>query len=184
MTDVEWGNIFKRRAKESGVVDILQAIPVFEGLSGRDLAAVDRILHRRRFAAAEVIFHQGDAGVGMYIIQSGTVSVRIEPEGQQLAELRDGEFFGEIALLTEFARSASAVAVTPCQLLFLAQTDLFGLLRRQPKVGTRVLIQVAEMIGRRLIASNEVLRRLRGELAAAHAENERLRSSAAPKAEG
>ena len=182
MTDVEWGNIFKRPAQEGGVVDILKGIPVFEGLSRRELAAVDRILHRRRFAAAEVIFHQGDAGVGMYIIQSGTVSVRIEPEGQQLAELRDGEFFGEIALLTEYPRSASAVAVTACQLLFLAQTDLFGLLRRNPQCGTRVLIQVAEMIGRRLIASNEVLRKLRGELAAARGENERPGSAAAPKA--
>jgi CRP/FNR family transcriptional regulator, cyclic AMP receptor protein len=184
MTDVVWGNIFKRRARESGVVDILQKIPVFEGLSRSDLVAVDRILHRRRFAAKEVIFHQDDAGVGMYIIQSGTVSIGMEPEGQQLVELRDGEFFGEIALLTEFPRSASAVAVTPCQLLFLSQTDLFDLLRRKPECGTRVLVQVAEIIGKRLVASNEVLRRLRGDLAAARAENERLRSSAAPKAEG
>jgi CRP-like cAMP-binding protein len=184
MTDVVWGNIFKRRAEESGVVDILQAIPVFEGLSRADLVAVDRILHRRRLAAEEFIFHQGDAGVGMYIIQSGTVSIRIEPEGQQLAELRDGEFFGEIALLTEFPRSASAVAVTPCRLLFLSQTDLFGLVRRNPKCGTKILMQVAEMLGRRLMASNEVLRRLRGELAAARGENERLRSPAAPAAEG
>jgi len=184
MTDVLWGNIFKPGASERGVVDILQAIPVFEGLSRRDLAAVDRTLHRRRFAAQEVIFHQGDAGVGMYVIQSGTVSIRIEPEGQQLAELRDGEFFGEIALLTEYPRSASAVAVTPCQALFLSQSDLFGLIRRNPKCGTKVLIQVAEIIGRRLIASNDVLRKLRGELAAARAENERLRPSAAPKAGG
>jgi len=184
MTDVVWGNIFKGRAGEGGVIDILRKIPVFEGLSGRDLAAIDRMLHRRRFAADEVIFHQGDAGVGMYIIESGTVSTRLEPDGQQLAELRDGEFFGEIALLTEFPRSASAVAVTPCRLLFLSQTDLFGLLRRNPKCGTKVLMQVAEMMGRRLIASNEVLRKLRGELVAARRENERLRSSAEPEAKG
>ena len=174
MVDTVWSNIFNPRRQDNGILGILRGIPIFEGLSHRHLVAIERILHRREYAADEVIFHQDDAGVGMYIIETGTVS--IHASGQQLAELHDGEFFGEIGLLTEFPRSATAQAVTSSKLLFLSQTDLFGLLERQPKCGTKVVVQVAEIIGRRLMATNEVLHKLRAELVSTRKELEGLRA--------
>ena len=78
--------------------------------------------------------------------------------------------------------TATALAVAPCTLFFLSQADLFELLKREPSCGTRIVFQVAEIIGRRLIASNTVLQKLRGELLAARKELETLKQESEPEA--
>ncbi|MBF0558401.1 MAG: cyclic nucleotide-binding domain-containing protein [Nitrospirae bacterium] len=68
--DTLWGNIFgKQREERDEIISILKNIPVFEELSNRDLARVERILHRRSYQEGEVIFDQGDPGFGMYIVE-------------------------------------------------------------------------------------------------------------------
>ena len=77
--------------------------------------AIESILHEREYQTDEVIFRQDEPGMGMYIIASGTVTIISEPSSMQWSELGEGEFFGEIALLDEHPRSASAIAKTPVQ---------------------------------------------------------------------
>lgn len=159
--DSFWGNIFKSREKrEEEITAVLKKIPIFEELNPREVSSIERILHRRTYRPGEVIFHQGDAGVGMYIIERGTVEIILEPVNQVVAEIRDGEFFGELALLDESPRSATARAKTECRMLGFFQSDLFGLIERDPRLGVKIVLRLASIIGDRLKHSNQQMQQL------------------------
>lgn len=150
-----WGNIFNSAQKEERVRNILKKIPVFEDLNNRDLAAVERILHRREYNTDETIFLQGDPGMGMYIIESGNVSIVGGAARNVFAELKDGEFFGELALLDESPRTATAVAKTPCKILCFLQPDMLDMIERNPRLGVKILLTLSRTIGERLKKCNE-----------------------------
>lgn len=162
--DSLWGNIFSGRQKEEGIRGILKKVPIFDGLKDRDLAAIERIMHRREYEPGEVVFFQGEPGLGMYIIGSGSVEIVFGPLQHSLAELHDGEFFGELALLDDSPRAAAAIVRTPCRMLCFLQPDLFDLIDRNPGLGGRILLRLARTIGERLKRSNEEVRMLREEL--------------------
>lgn len=179
--DSFWSNVFKGKGKSNeGVLGILKKIPIFKDLSRRELAAVERILHRREYKPNEVIFYQEESGVGMYIIESGTVTVTFEPTDQVLAELRDGEFFGEMALLTESPRSATARAKTYCTLLFFSQADLLGLMEQEVKCGKNIVMELAHILGERLRLANEQNQSLQREV---HTLKEKLNALEFPSPE-
>ncbi len=145
-----WSSLLNRDASDPEDT-LLGAIPLFEDLTPREIDAVQRLLHRRDYVAGESVFVQGEPGLGMYIIARGAVSIQSEPSGRELVELSDGDFFGEIALLNEVIRTATARAKTDCTLLSLFQPDLLGLLERNPRLGVKVLLALARLIGIRLV---------------------------------
>ncbi len=161
--DSFWGNIFKREDQQDTYA-LLKKVPIFEKMSRRELDAVERIMYRREYRSGDVIFRQGEPGVGMYVVQHGTVSIVFEPSGEVLAELRDGDFFGEIALLNETPRSATAQARTDCTLWGLFQPELLDLLGRDPRLGVKLLLPLAQIAGQRLIRTDVHLQALREEL--------------------
>lgn len=154
-----WSNIFTPSDEDDSTLALLASVPVFGELSGKELKAVERILYRRTYTARETIFSQGDPGVGMYIIAEGEVEIRAEPEGKVLTMLSEGAFFGEIALLNDDPRSATAVAASPCVLWGFYQPELIDLLERKPRLGVKILFSVAQITGKRLVAVDEELRR-------------------------
>jgi len=154
-----WGNIFKRQKRE-GVRDILKKVPVFEGLSNNDISHIERILHYREYKPEEVIFSQGTPGFGMYIIEDGSVSIVSEPSMEIIAELQSGDFFGELALLDDSPRSATAIAKTSCRMLCFFQSDLLDLISRKPQIGVKILLCLARTIGERLKRANEEIHAL------------------------
>ena len=159
-------------ASSSSEDDLVGRIPLFEDLTGRERDAVRRLLHRREYVAGESIFVQGEPGLGMYIIVRGAVSIQSEPSGRELVELADGDFFGEIALLNEVIRTATARAKTDCTLLSLFQPDLLSLLERNPRLGVKVLLALARLVGLRLVEVSD-------EVESLNRECEELRSAVA-----
>ncbi len=160
-----WANIFKKNHQgEESIISILKKIPIFSELTRKELESIQHILHQRTYRKGEVIFRQGDAGVGMYIIEKGTVLIKLEPYGQIVAELHDGEFFGELALLDDSPRSASAIAGTDCKMLGFFQPDLFGLIERNPRLGVKIVLKLAQIIGERLKAANRENQEIRKKL--------------------
>jgi CRP-like cAMP-binding protein len=160
MTDSFWSNIFGSRVGEPELRERLRRVPVFSSLNARQLAGIERILHHRQYSTGEAVFKQGDPGVGMYVVMSGTVEIVYEPTGRVLAELSTGDFFGEIALLTERPRSATARARSDCSLLGFFHVDLLNLLESNPRAGVVVLRALAEIAGARLIRADERIRDL------------------------
>lgn len=156
-----WQNIFKFHQKEKDEIDnILLHIPVFQDLHTRELNVIKRILHQREYRNNEMIFKEGDVGLGMYIIVKGAVEIICGPESRMLAELDEGDFFGELALLQDDPRTATAVTKTPCTLLCFFKPELLDIISRNPKIGNKVLFRLAWTIGERLKSTNEQLNEL------------------------
>ncbi|MCK4911059.1 MAG: cyclic nucleotide-binding domain-containing protein [Thermodesulfovibrionales bacterium] len=154
--DSIWSYIFKtKEQEEEATLTVLRRLPIFKDLSKREVASIERILHRRSYATGEDIFTQGVPGAGMYIILSGEVSILLEPGNRELTLLKEGEFFGEMALLDESPRSATARAKSPCIVLGFFQSDLFSLLERSPKLGSKIILRLARIVSDRLKHSNE-----------------------------
>jgi CRP/FNR family transcriptional regulator, cyclic AMP receptor protein len=169
-----WSNLFKPTSFEQETRALLKRTPIFVALSKRELDSIERIMYRRDYVTGEQIFHQGDPGIGMYIIQHGVVSIVQMPDNHVLAELTVGDFFGEIALLNETPRSASAIALTECTLLGLCQPDLLGLFKRNSKLGVKVLIPLSQITGRRLVEIDQELLAMHHQIAKLEDENTRL----------
>lgn len=166
--DSLWGNIFKNESSnEESIFSMLSRVPIFAELKQRELKEIERIAHRRRFKADEIIFWEGEPGVGMYIIQKGSVLIfKDKKDGgrEKLALLKSGEFFGELALLDESPRSATAIAQEETEIIGIFRPDLFGLLQRKPRLGVKLALKLASMIGERLRKTNEDLRNLKNQL--------------------
>jgi CRP-like cAMP-binding protein len=159
-----WGNgIFKKKKKESDIFTILKQVPIFSDLTPKELAEIEKIVHRRRYKKNETIIHTGDPGLGMYIIVNGSVEIAEEDEKagkRTLAKISDGSFFGDTALLDEDPRSASATALVDSDILGFFRPDFLDLIYRKPKLGIKVLLALARVIGERLRHTNELLTKI------------------------
>jgi CRP/FNR family cyclic AMP-dependent transcriptional regulator len=168
-----WGNIFKSRRKQIDQIDdILMKIPIFQDLDQGELRKIKHILHQRGYKKDEVIFNEGDVGLGMYIIIGGCVQIVCGPQSHILAELSEGDFFGELSLLDDSPRSASAITKTPCKILCFFKPELLDLIDRSPKLGSRILFKLAWTISERLKSTNEQLAALSCSIQENHKENQ------------
>ena len=163
-TDPEWGNVLRRKeTTEESIPSILKSLPMFETLTAPELVKVERIVHRRRFAAGEVIIRARSPRSGMYIVKSGSVDV-VRPMGngifQKVGRLDVGDLLGEFAILDDSPRSTSIVAAEPSELLGLFKPDLMELVETDPRLGLKIVLRVAEMMTRRLRQDIELLRGL------------------------
>lgn len=158
--DSVWGNIFKKMRPLG--CEPLATVPIFAGLGRKDLNKLSRIAHRRTYAPQEVIFKENEPGVAMYIIERGSVNVvekTLDGAESLLAHLEAGEFFGELSMLDGCPRSASAVAVEDSDVIGFCWSELHQLIRRNPALGVKVLLELARTMGLRLRHTNQLLKR-------------------------
>jgi voltage-gated potassium channel len=121
--------------------NIVAKVPFFTTIGAATIAEVARLLRPRDYPAGAVIMRRGEPGNCMYFIASGEVEVEVEPSPEPL-RLAAGEFFGEIALLTGAARTATVIATQPCTLLRLDIVDFRELMGRQPDLA-RIIYDAA-----------------------------------------
>ena len=150
---------FLLKKGENEIIEKLKSIPVFEGIPDRGLDIIRSMCHTRIFKEGDHIFHLGDPGVGMYIILEGHVEIYTKEDGlpARLTILQTGDFFGELALLEDLPRTASARALSYTRTVGFFRPDLIGLLARKPRLINKILLNLSKLIGRRLIRTNELL---------------------------
>lgn len=157
--DSVWGNLFKRR--DLHIREYLMNVPIFNGLSSRELARLERYVVTRKFMQNEYIFRQSEPGAGMYIITSGSVGIRLEHHDgcfQNLVTLSEKDFFGEMALLDESPRSAAALAETEkVTLLSFFRGDLLKVRGDYPDLACKILWNIGIVLSERLRVNNELL---------------------------
>jgi phosphoenolpyruvate synthase/pyruvate phosphate dikinase len=98
------------RARPGGPAEVIEQVPLFTGLSERDVTQIAGMFKERTFSAGETIIKEGVGAAAFFVIESGEVTVSIR--GKQIQTLRRGDYFGEIALIDEGARSATVTAST------------------------------------------------------------------------
>jgi len=148
----------KIRGKEGNIIPVLRTVPLFEGLPFRDLKKIELIVHERTFIPNEIIFHERQPGTGMYFVKKGLIKLTktIDGEIAKIAEIGEGEFFGEMSLLEEYPRSAQATAVVKTEVLGIFRPDLFELINRHPKLGCKILIKLSKRLANRLRKTTEM----------------------------
>jgi len=160
-----WRNVFSGRSVQKGSTEeLLSKVPAFKMLSPRELKEVASIVHKREYRSGEPVFYQGDPGLGMYIIQEGTVSITIagkDGEQQELVTLSEGDFFGELALLDESPRSANALCKDDCALIGFFRPDLFDLIEKKSSLGIKIVLQLAEIVAMRLRNTDKEVSKLK-----------------------
>lgn len=116
---------------------LLAPIPLFAHCHARELRAIAVATRPRRLPAQAVIFEQGAAGDELFLVISG--GVEILRDGSPIATLGPGSNFGEMALLDEPARSATAVTTEPTELMVISREAFFSLMRRLPSLAVKIL---------------------------------------------
>jgi CRP/FNR family cyclic AMP-dependent transcriptional regulator len=132
----------------------LEQSAIFAGCPEIALQKIALASRVRHFPKGSVIFFQSDPGGAMYLVLAGTVTILLSnPDGRELVinEVRPGDYFGEISLITQQPRSASAVAHDPCDLLMIPSEIFQETLSSQPQLARRMLVSTA----RRLSDSTE-----------------------------
>jgi CRP-like cAMP-binding protein len=156
-----WKNIFANWGKEeSETVTIIKKIPIFANLNHSELEEVSKLLHDRIYKPDEYIFKRHAPGEGMFIIHSGIVNIIVgEASGnsQVLAELSNGDFFGEMALMEDEVRSAAALAKDHSRLLGFFRPDLEALIEINPLLGNKILQNLSKVVCTRLRKTNDLL---------------------------
>ena len=134
----------------------ISKMEMFKNLSNMELAKALGKMERIRLPAGSLLFRQGDEGHRMYLVQSGEVRLSAEsPDGssQPLAVLGEAEAFGEMALLTGEARSATAIALTDAELFALDKETFDELILEQPAISAYFI----SLLSRRLVRTNDRL---------------------------
>ena len=156
-----WENIFRRKDDNySETAEALLQIPVFNGFTKREMREVEHIVHHREYEQGEVIFNEGDPGLGMYVIITGQVHIvnNQDPDNVVVySELGDGDFFGDLALIDDANRSATALSAAPTRIISFFRPELQNLITRFPAMGNKVLLNLASVVAQRLRKTNELL---------------------------
>ncbi len=140
--------------------EFLSKIPIFENLSPSDHDTLAGLWHPRELKVGDALFHVGEKGDAMYLIQRGIVEIRVPVQGQQkqitVSVLQEGEFFGELSIIDGLPRTATAVATEHAHLLEMKRDDFLNFLMERPAVA----ISMVSVIGKRLRATNELVQSL------------------------
>ena len=134
---------------------LLNQIPFFAGLSPQMLAPLQAACRTVKLEPEQILFHRGDRGREMYVVESGLVRVWIEaPDGRQLhlANLGPNEVLGELDMIDGKSRSASAQALERTRLIALPREALFDQLGNYPGMA----IHLMAVLSQRLRRNNEI----------------------------
>jgi CRP/FNR family transcriptional regulator/CRP/FNR family cyclic AMP-dependent transcriptional regulator len=130
--------------------ELLGRLPLFQGLPPEALEEVIRGVRLRGFSRGTVIFHKDDPGNQLYVILKGAVSITLpSAEGKDLvlSILSAGDFFGELSLIDEEPRSATAIAVDDdTQTLIVSRDAFIAPLMKYPQMA----LQIMALLSRRL----------------------------------
>jgi CRP-like cAMP-binding protein len=121
--------------------ELLAACPLFRGIDEAGVANLATAATTVDFPAGHVIARQGEIGTGFFVVVSGMV--RVVRDGEVVARLGPGEFFGELSVLDRMPRNATVSAEEPTTCLALASWDFEKLLLDQPAVTLAILRGVA-----------------------------------------
>jgi len=135
-------------------IELFRQVPLFAGLEEADLESLITVATRRKFPKDGVVFFENDIGEALFMILSGRVKVTIlSDDGREiiLAMLSDGDFFGEMSLLDDEPRSATAIALKDTDMVVLHQRDFLSIVEKRPKV----LINLLSILSSRLRKANQ-----------------------------
>jgi CRP/FNR family transcriptional regulator, cyclic AMP receptor protein len=132
------------RVRSATKLDLIADVPLFAGLSRSELGQVASIADEIDLPADKVLIREGERGREFFVLLEGEAEVA--RKGKKLAARGAGEFFGEIALVSNLPRTATVKTRTPVRALVIRDVDFRALLRRTPAIAVKVLQAVADRL--------------------------------------
>lgn len=142
-----------KRVKEIASLEMITKVPLFSSLDERAMYDISTILRLKRYRKNEIIIKEGTQGDAMYFIVKGSVSVI---KNNFVKTLKNGDFFGEIALIENVLRTATIKANTKCELLELSRYDFNNLINTKPEL----LKQIEKIAKKRYKNENDTNNRM------------------------
>ncbi len=158
MLELLWKNFFQN--KKGSQISFLKNQILFSSLKEKEIRILEKVIHQRSYFSGENIFKAG-FNTGFYMIVKGQVEISYDmPDGDPMvvSVLKEGDFFGELTLVQDKGyQKATAQATCATDLLSLFRPEFMSVIDKHPKMGSRILIKLSEVLGERLKKTGEVL---------------------------
>jgi CRP-like cAMP-binding protein len=125
-------------------VELLQRVPLFEHFEKGDLERLARSFKERTFDAGSTVAGEGKTGAGFFVIESGEATVSVH--GDERRSLGPGDYFGEIALIDDGARSATVTAVSDLRCYGLTSWEFRPLVESNASIAWKLLETMAQRL--------------------------------------
>jgi CRP/FNR family cyclic AMP-dependent transcriptional regulator len=125
-------------------VEVLRRVPLFADLNRRELEKIARLFKERRFSEGETVVREGSGAAAFFLIDSGEAMVSVG--GKKRGTLEPGDYFGEIALIDEGARSATITASSDLVCYGLTFWDFRPLVQENAAIGWKLLQSLAKKL--------------------------------------
>jgi CRP-like cAMP-binding protein len=134
----------------SNEVELLRRVPLFSGIEPAKLKLLAYTSDVVTYNAGQVLFRMGDAGDAAYVIIQGAAEVSVSTDAGDIpvAQLKDGDFLGEIAILCDTPRTATVTARSELKTLRIRKEPFFELLRQFPEMAIEMTRLLAERLTR------------------------------------
>lgn len=132
------------RVRQADKIDHLQRIPLFSGLSKKELRFLASQTTEMNVGEGSTLVKQGELGQEAMIIESGTAEVR--RDGRKIDDLNQGDFFGEMSLVNHMPRNADVVATSDMTLLVMDSREFSSILSEYPQVAVKILRTVVDRL--------------------------------------
>lgn len=135
------------------VIRLLKKIPLFAGLYDEEFIPLCEIYSGRISEKGTYIFKEGDHSQSMFVLLSGQISLSTKNKGT-IYKLMPGEIFGEIGMITQNLRSATAQANNDCAVLEISNADYKMLLGKHPRISSIIMRHIAESLASHIVRMN------------------------------
>jgi CRP/FNR family cyclic AMP-dependent transcriptional regulator len=125
-------------------VELLRKAPLFANLSKSELEHLAKVTEDLEVEAGRVLCKEGEPASEFFVIIEGEADAT--KEGNHLRTMRDGDFFGEIALLEDIPRTATVTATTPLRFFVLTRQSFWSMLDAMPEVERKILRALARRV--------------------------------------
>jgi CRP/FNR family cyclic AMP-dependent transcriptional regulator len=125
-------------------VDVLKKVPLFAGLDDRELQAIAGSMRERKFSAGDTVTEEGAGGAGFFVVESGEADVTVD--GEQRGTIGEGDYFGEIALLSGSDRTATITAKSDMVCWGMTPWDFRPLVESNSAIAWKLLTAMADKL--------------------------------------
>ena len=135
------------------VIALLKKITLFSGLNDEEYSPLCTICSGQLANKGDCFFTEGDNSRSMFVLLSGQVTLSTKKKGD-IYNLMPGEMFGEIGMVTNNLRSATAQASTDCAVLEISDSDYNMLLGKHPRISSIIMRRIAESLAKHIVRMN------------------------------
>lgn len=142
---------FVARGKETISIDRIRKVDIFQGLTDWELKSVSQFFHEESFPEGVTLCEEGEMADRLFILEQGAVSIKFKRGGQH--EIRTpGQIVGWSFLVPPNRYTASAVTIAPSMLLVINSPDFYYVIQQEPKIGLKVMENLAQVVASRMMA--------------------------------